>query len=74
MLRKCTGVGDRVIEDESFKGDRCICLARPVAGRPSDIIASGKHTRSHRSTCYLGDTISAGIGCTHGAITKASST
>ena len=72
--KKCSGIHGRLVEDEDFQCNRCCGLARPIDGRPSDSITLGGHTLDVVDTfCYLGDTISAGGGCKHGAIARARS-
>ena len=72
--KKCSGIRGRLVEDENFQYNRCRGLARPTDGRPCDSITLGGHTLEVVDTfCYLGDTISAGGGCKHGAIARARS-
>ena len=69
--KKCSRIHGRLIEDESFRCDRCLGLARPIDGRPCDSIMLKEHTvEVVDSFCYLGDTIGAGGGCTLGAIAR----
>ena len=72
--KKCSGIRGRLVEDENFRCNRCCGLARPIDGRPCDSITLGEHNLEIVDTfCYLGDTISAGGGCKHGAIARARS-
>ena len=72
--KKCSGIRGRLVEDEDFQCNRCRGLARPIDGRPCDSITLGGHMLEVADTfCYLGDTISAGGGCKHGAIARARS-
>ena len=74
MHKKCSGIRGRLVEDEDFQCNRCRGQARPIDERPCDSITLGGHTLEVVDTfCYLGDTISAGGGCKHGAIARASS-
>ena len=73
-VHKCSGIRGRLVEDEDFQCNRCCGLARPIDGRPCDSITLGGHTLKVVDTfCDLGDTISAGGGCKHGAIARARS-
>ena len=72
--KKCSGICGRLVEDEDFQFNRCRGLARPIDGHPCDSITLGGHTLEVVDTfCYLGDTISAGGSCKHGAIARARS-
>ena len=74
MHKKCSGIRGRLVEDEDFQCSRCRGLARPIDGHPCDSFTLGGHTLEVVDKfCYLGDTISAGGGCKHGAIARARS-
>ena len=70
--KTCTRICGRLAENaRCVRCDRCSSLARLIDGCPCNSIALGTQTlEAVDSFSYLGDTINADYGCTHGAIAR----
>ena len=72
--KKCTRLRSRLAEHVSFRCARWCGLARPIDGHQCNPTALRAQILGNvDSFCYLGDTINASGGCTHGAIARARS-
>ena len=72
--KTCTRICGRLVENtRCARCARCCSLARLIDGCPCNSIALGTQTEAVDSFSYLGDTINANDGCTHGAIARARS-
>ena len=69
--KKCSGVRGKLVPDPDYICPRCQGLARPIDGRPvTEVDIDGTLLDVEASFCYLGDTLSAGGGCTLAITTR----
>ena len=69
--KRCSGIKGSLEEDPSYRCPRCQGIARPIDGRPMQVVEVGEDKLDVvPEFCYLGDTLSGGGGCDLAAIKR----
>ena len=71
--KKCSGVRERLDEDQDYVCPRCCDQARPIDNRPvTQVDVDGMQLDVESKFCYLGDMLCAGGGCKLAIVTRCS--
>ena len=68
---KCSPIKGSLTSDLNFRCTRCLGTARPVDGRlVKEVMIGNEKLEVVSESCYLGDMLSAGVGCELASITR----